>query len=109
MTLTADPLVNRIPFNSFFLKKPVAYRTTELIICSMVIGYNGTQLLRNPVVLKHWKESIPLLVPAIRGYRTEAEKSVCKLFLAIGKMATNRKEKVIIWRSPDINREMNTC
>ena len=109
MTLTADPLVDGIPFNSFFLKKPVAYRTTELIICSMVIGYNGTQLSRNPVVLKHWKESIPLLVPAIGGYRTEAEKSVCKLFLTVRKMAANCKEKVIIWRGPDIDREMNTC
>jgi hypothetical protein len=62
----------------------------------MVIRYNGTQLSHNPVVLKHWKESILLLVPAIGGYRTEAEKSVCKLFLAISKMATNYKEKVII-------------
>jgi len=89
-------LVNGIPFNSFFLKKPVAYRTIELIIYSMVIGYNGTQLSRNPVVLKHWKESILLLVPAMGGYRMEAEKSVYKLFLTIYKMAANCKEKVII-------------
>jgi len=109
MALTADPLVDGIPFNFFFLEKPVAYRTTKLIICSMVIRYNGAQLSRNPVVLKHWKESIPLLIPAIRGYRTKAKKGVCKLFLAINKMAANRKEKVIIWRGPDINGEMNTC
>jgi hypothetical protein len=96
MTLTADPLVDRVPFNSFFLEKPVAYRTTELVVCSMVIGYNGTQLSRNPVVLKHWKESILLLVPAIRGYRTKAKESVCKLFLAINKIAANCEEKVII-------------
>ena len=38
----------------------------------------------------------------------EAKKSVCKLFLAVNKMAANCKEKVIIWRGPDINREMNT-
>ena len=81
-----------ILFNSFFLEKLVAYRITELIICSIVIGYNGTQLLRNPVVLKHWKKSIPLLVPAIRGYRTKAKKSVYKLFLAINKMAANRED-----------------
>ena len=62
----------------------------------MVIGYNGTQLSRNPVVLKHWKESIPLLVPAIRGYCIKAKESVYKLFLAINKIAANRKEKVII-------------
>jgi len=109
MTLTADLLVDRIPFNFFFLKKPVAYCTTELIICSMVIGYNGTQLLCNLIVLKHWKESIPLLVLTIRSYHTEAKKSVCKLFLAIGKMAANCKKKVIVWRGPDINREINTC
>ena len=108
MTLIADPLVDRIPFNSFFLKKLVAYRTTELIICSMVIGYNGTQPSCNPVVLKHQKESIPLLIPAIGGYYTEAEKSVYKLFLAVGKMAANYKKKVIIQRGLDINREINT-
>jgi len=96
MALTADPLVDGIPFNFFFLEKPVAYYTTKLIIYSMVIRYNGTQLSRNPVVLKHWKESIPLLIPAIRGYRTKAKKGVCKLFLAINKIAANREEKVII-------------
>jgi len=88
--------VDRIPFNSFFLEKLVAYRTIELIICNIVIRYNGTQLLRNPVVLKHWKKSIPLLIPAIKGYRIKAKKSVYKLFLAINKMAANREEKVII-------------
>ena len=62
----------------------------------MVIGYNGTQLSRNPIVLKHWKESILLLVPAIRGYRIKAKESVYKLFLAINKIAINREEKVII-------------
>jgi len=39
----------------------------------------------------------------------KAKKGVYKLFLAINKMAANRKEKVIIWRGPDINRKMNTC
>jgi len=39
----------------------------------------------------------------------KAKESVCKLFLAINKMATNREEKVIIWRGPDINGEINTC
>jgi len=88
--------VGGILFNSFFLEKLVAYYITELIICSIVIGYNGTQLLCNPVVFKHWKKSILLLVPAMRGYRIKAEESVCKLFLAINKMATNCEEKVII-------------
>ena len=96
MALTADPLVDGIPFNSLFLEKPVAYCITELIICSMVIGYNSTQLLCNPIVLKHWKESISLLVPAMRGYCTEAKKSVYKLFLAVSKMAINCKEKIIV-------------
>ena len=96
MTLTADPLVDGIPFNSFFLEKPVAYRTTELIVCSIVIGYNGTQLSCNPVVFKHWKESILLLIPAIKGYYIKAKESVYKLFLAINKMAINYEEKVII-------------
>jgi hypothetical protein len=89
-------LVDRILFNFLFLEKLVAYRITELIIYSIVIGYNGTQLSRNLVVLKHWKESILLLVPAIRSYRIKAEESVYKLFLAINKIAVNYKEKVII-------------
>jgi len=42
MTLIADPLVDRVPFNSFFLEKPVTYYIIELIIYSIVIGYNGT-------------------------------------------------------------------
>jgi len=96
MALTADPLVDGIPFNFFFLEKLVAYCIIKLIICSIVIRYNGAQLLYNPVVLKHWKESILLLVPTIRGYRTKAKKGVYKLFLAINKMAANREEKVII-------------
>ena len=62
----------------------------------MVIGYNGTQLSRNPVVLKHWKESILLLVPTIEGYCIKAKESVYKLFLAINKIAANCDEKVII-------------
>jgi len=41
MALIADPLVDGILFNFFFLEKLVAYRTTKLIICSMVIRYNG--------------------------------------------------------------------
>jgi len=45
----------------------------------------------------------------MRGYRTKAKKGVCKLFLAINKMAANYEEKVIIWRGPDIDGEMNTC
>jgi len=49
-----------------------------------------------------------LLVPVIRGYHIKAEESVYKLFLAINKMATNYKEKVIIWRGLDINGEINT-
>jgi len=53
MALTADPLVDEIPFNFFFLEKLVAYRITKLIIYSIVIRYNGTQLLRNPIVLKY--------------------------------------------------------
>jgi hypothetical protein len=52
--------------------------------------------LRNPIVLKHWKESIPLLVPAIRGYCTKAKENVYKLLLAINKITANPKEKVII-------------
>ena len=96
MTLTADLLINRILFNFFFLKKPVAYYTTELIIYSIVIKYNSTQFSHNPIVLKYWKESILLLIPAIRGYCIKAKKSVYKLFLAISKMATNCEEKVII-------------
>jgi len=42
MALIADPLVDGILFNPFFLKKPIAYYTIELIICSIVIRYNGT-------------------------------------------------------------------
>ena len=38
----------------------------------------------------------------------KAKESVYKLFLAINKIATNYKEKVIIYRGPDINREINT-
>ena len=53
MTLIVDLLVDKIPFNFFFLKKLVAYYITELIIYSMVIEYNSTQLLYNPVVLKY--------------------------------------------------------
>jgi len=34
--------MGRIPFNSLFLEKPVAYYTIELVIYSMVIRYNGT-------------------------------------------------------------------
>ena len=109
MILTTDLLVNRISFNSLFLKKLVAYYMTEFIICSIVIKYNSTQLLYNPVVLKYWKESILLLVFIMRGYRTKAKKSIYKLFLAINKIAINYKKKMIIWRGPDINREVNTC
>jgi len=53
MTLIADPLIGGILFNFLFLEKLVAYYITELIIYSMVIRYNGTQLLYNPVVFKH--------------------------------------------------------
>jgi len=53
MTLTADLLIGRIPFNSLFLEKLVAYYIIELVICSIVIRYNGTQLSRNPIVFKH--------------------------------------------------------
>jgi len=88
--------VDGIPFNSLFLEKPVAYYTTKLIICGMVIRYNSTQLSYNPVVLKHCKESIPLLVFVIRGYHIKAKESIYKLFLAINKIAVNYKEKVII-------------
>jgi len=42
MTLIADLLMGRILFNSLFLEKLVAYYTIELVIYSMVIGYNGT-------------------------------------------------------------------
>ena len=74
----------------------------------MVIRYNSTQLLYNPIVFKYWKKSISLLVPIIRGYRIKVKKSVYKLLLAINKMAANYKEKVIIWRGLDINGEINT-
>jgi len=53
MTLIVDLLVDGILFNSFFLEKLVAYYITELIIYSIVIRYNGTQLLYNLIVLKH--------------------------------------------------------
>ena len=42
MTLTINLLVDKIPFNSLFLEKLVAYYTIKLIIYSMVIKYNGT-------------------------------------------------------------------
>jgi len=62
----------------------------------MVIRYNNTQLSRNPIVLKHWKENILLLVFIIKGYCIKTKESVYKLFLAINKIAANREEKVII-------------
>ena len=73
-----------------------AYYIIELIIYSIVIRYNGTQLLHNPIVLKYKKKSILLLISAIRGYRIKAKESIYKLFLAINKIAVNYKEKVII-------------
>jgi len=88
--------VDGILFNSFFLKKPVAYYIIELIIYSMIIRYNSTQLSRNFIVRKYLKKSILLLVPVIRGYYTKAKERVYKLFLAINKIATNCEEKVII-------------
>ena len=106
--LVADTLLDRILGNILIIGEILIDYTIECIIYYRVISNNSSELSKNPVLLQQQKESNLLLVSAISYYRTKSKKSFYPLLLTINKVGANSKEKVVIQRGLDINREINT-
>jgi len=107
MALAADSLLSGTLKNSLLFRKILANRIIEDVIYARIIANNSSNLLYNTIILENRKESSLLMISAIARYCRKCKKNIKMPLLYVNKISANGKEKIIIWRRPDIHRKMN--
>src|ERR1700722_1619831 len=92
-----------ILFDTLFIKQVLLCCTTKGIICTSIITHNSSKLVKNAIVLKDRKKSCKLIISTMAFHYRKANKSFNMLLLKmIYTVCNNSKQKVLIWRGPDI-------
>jgi hypothetical protein len=77
--------------------------TAKSIIRTSIVAHNSPKLVKNAIVLKDKKKDCKLIFARMAIHYTKGQKSFYKLFfVVIDALCANSKEKVIIWRCPNI-------
>jgi hypothetical protein len=81
MAYITNLLLLCILFNTFFIKQVLLCCITKGIICTSIITYNSSKLVKNAIVLKDKEKSYKLIISTIAFYCRKANKSLDMLFL----------------------------
>lgn len=80
----------------------------KLIVGEGIITNNSAKLLTNPVILEDWRECFKLGLSTMGKDRRKCKKCLRKSFcLIVDELCADSKEEFLIWRSPDINGEVD--
>jgi hypothetical protein len=94
-----------IPF--FFVFVMGFNRTTKNVIWGSVVSYNSSKFLHDAVILKNREKDRELVFSAMARHFLESKKGLLFLLVIRSKVNADCEEKLSIWGSPDIKKDVN--
>src|SRR2546423_4123740 len=107
MPLAADPLLNGIPLDILILSEMDVDRATEGIVRGGVVCNDSSKSSNDSILLQYWEKSIPLFFSGVARYFAKSKKGFHPVFPAIHEVGTDCKKKVVVWRCPNIDGQMD--
>jgi hypothetical protein len=75
----------------------------ESIIYTRIITHNSPKLIKDLILLKDREENRKLIIASVTFHRIKTKEGLNMLFCKmVHKMSNNSKQKMTVWRGPDI-------